>query len=89
MSETTMNVIAIALSVFIGIGFLVNLKPNIQFRRDISRYISQGYSFDLREGSFFYKKFFDNDEKNGFTFCSIGTHFYSINHTAKEIHIYR
>ena len=79
----------IIIILLIGTSIITNLKPNMKFRSDIQEYIRSGYTIDRKEGRFIYKDLLENDDKNGFVTCTIGTHFYTINHTEKEIHIYK
>lgn len=79
----------IIIVLLIGTSIITNLKPNMKFHSDIQEYSSSGYTIERREGRFFYKDLLENDDKNGFVSCTIGTHFYTINHTEKEIHIYK
>lgn len=66
------------------------IKNNIKFAEMIRKYKLLGYKVEHREGrTFQYKKLLDEDDERLFIIRHDHGHDYTINHTEKEIHIYK
>lgn len=71
------------------IDFISDIKKNIKFYKEMDAYTASGYTIEDWRERMPVKDLLQNDTDRNFIWHDIGSHSYTINHSEKEIHVYR